>query len=135
MQTFQPNAITTKMSRLEKRFPWTRTGSSQGQSSQGQARVKPDEIGTVIYSDIHTYLFVHQVLSMVDDWQHFVEASWTTFFEESKVVLESLGILNNATRIYNIDESWSGPNDEQKRQKVVAVKEAEGCSCERGRRL
>ena len=44
------------------------------------------------------------------------------------MVLESLGILNNATTIYNIDESWNGSNDEQKRQKVVAMK---GCSCER----
>ena len=44
------------------------------------------------------------------------------FFSEAKVILTTLGILDDASRLYNIDESWTGSNDEQKKQKVVAVK-------------
>ena len=44
------------------------------------------------------------------------------FFSESRCVLEELCVFDDATRIYNIDETWTGNVDDQKRQKIVSTK-------------
>ena len=42
------------------------------------------------------------------------------FYSDTKVILATLGILDDAIRIYNVEQSWY--NDEQMKQNVVAVK-------------
>ena len=44
------------------------------------------------------------------------------FFAEAKSIMEELCVLDEPNRLYNIDESWTGSNDDQKHQKIVAIK-------------
>ena len=48
-----------------------------------------------------------------------------SFFAEMKPVSSSLDVLDQAYRIYNIDESWTGSKDDQWRSKVIS---REDCS-------
>ena len=42
------------------------------------------------------------------------------FYSDTKVILATLGILDDASHIYNVEQSWY--NDEQMKQNLVAVK-------------